>query len=601
LTARTRPEKKGAPEAGRAQDAAVDTDAVLLAAQGEGADPAPSQAREAEASEPAADPASAPALSNESAVLIGGTNADVLKQDIQKATPGRPGAYQRTESNTSLAAQHARSAVSGDSTKTRNDMHRATKIVATIGPASSSPEILLQMMQAGLDVVRFNFSHGTADDHRQRAEWVREAARKVGREVALMADLQGPKIRVGKFENNKTMLVAGNPFILDANCELGNNERCGLDYKDLPRDLRPGDILLLNDGLIVLDVTRVIGEEIHTTVKVGGELSNNKGINRQGGGLTAPALTEKDMEDIKTAMSLGADFVAVSFPKNATDMEMARQLANIAGAPYGIKPKMIAKIERAEAIPALQGILDASDGIMVARGDLAVEVGNAAVPALQKRMIRMARESNKLVITATQMMESMIHAPVPTRAEVSDVANAVLDGTDAVMLSAETAAGKYPVTTIETMAAICVEAEKSEESQLDKDFLDRTFTRIDQSIAMGALFTAYHLGAKAIVALTESGATALWMSRHWTHVPIFALTPRVGSERTMALYRNVTSLHLGTNTNTDRDTALHQALEVVVSKGYAARGDMVVLTVGEPMGQAGGTNTLKIVRVGEDF
>ena len=324
-------------------------------------------------------------------------------------------------------------------------MHRATKIVATIGPASSSPDILLQMMQAGLDVVRLNFSHGTADDHRQRAEFVREAARQVGREVAIMADLQGPKIRVGKFENGKTMLVAGNPFILDADCQLGNNERVGLDYKDLPRDLRAGDVLLLNDGLIVLDVTRVIGEEIHTTVKVGGELSNNKGINRQGGGLTAPALTEKDMEDIKTAMSLGADFVAVSFPKNATDMEMARQLANIAGAPYGIKPKMIAKIERAEAIPALQGILDASDGIMVARGDLAVEVGNAAVPALQKRMIRMARESNKLVITATQMMESMIHAPVPTRAEVSDVANAVLDGTDAVMLSAETAAGKYPV------------------------------------------------------------------------------------------------------------------------------------------------------------
>ncbi len=353
----------------------------------------------------------------------------------------------------------------------------------------SHPHILLQMMQAGLDVVRFNFSHGTADDHRQRAEIVREAARQIGREVAIMVDLQGPKIRVGKFENNKTMLVAGNPFILDANCPLGNYERCGLDYKDLPRYLRAGDVLLLNDGLIVLDVTRVIGEEIHTTVKVGGEISNNKGINRQGGGLTAPALTEKDMEDIKTAMSLGADLVAVSFPKNATDMEMARQLANIAGAPYGIKPK----IERAEAIPALQGILDASDGIMVARGDLAVEVGNAAVPALQKRMIRMARESNKLVIIATQMMESMIHAPVPTRAEVSDVANAVLDGTDAVMLSAETAAGKYPVTTIETMAGMCVEAEKSEDSQLDRDFLDRTFTRIDQSIAMSALFTAYHL------------------------------------------------------------------------------------------------------------
>lgn len=492
------------------------------------------------------------------------------------------------------------SALPSGSTHTRRLMHRATKIVATIGPASSTLETLKQMIEAGLDVVRLNFSHGTADDHRQRAEFVREAARQVGREVGLMADLQGPKIRVGKFENSKVTLVAGNTFILDAGYEeLGNDERVGLDYKDLPRDLKPGDVLLLNDGLIVLSVSRVIGNEIHTVVKIGGDLSNNKGINRQGGGLTAPALTAKDMEDIRTAMSLGADYVAVSFPKNATDMEMARQLANIAGAPYNIKPKMIAKIERAEAIPALQGILDASDGIMVARGDLAVEVGNAAVPALQKRMIKMARDSNKFVITATQMMESMIHAPVPTRAEVSDVANAVLDGTDAVMLSAESAAGKYPVQTIETMAAICVEAEKSEHVELDRDFLDRTFTRIDQSIAMGALFTAYHLGAKAIVALTESGSTALWMSRHWTHVPIFALTPRIGSERAMQIYRNVNPLHL--DSSTDRDIALQQALEVVVSKGYAARGDMVVLTVGEPMGQAGGTNTLKIVRVGEPY
>jgi pyruvate kinase len=482
-------------------------------------------------------------------------------------------------------------------TQTRRLMHRATKIVATIGPASSSPEILSRMIAAGVDVVRFNFSHGTADDHRQRSEFVREAARQAGREVAIMADLQGPKIRVGKFENGRVTLVAGAPFVLDAACELGNEERVGLDYKDLPRDLKPGDILLLNDGLIVLTVQRVIGEEIHTIVKVGGELSNNKGINRQGGGLSAPALTAKDMEDIRTAMALGADMIAVSFPKNATDMEMARQLGNIAGAPYGLKPKMIAKIERAEAIPALQEILDASDGIMVARGDLAVEVGNAAVPALQKRMIRMARESNKTVITATQMMESMIQNPVPTRAEVSDVANAVLDGTDAVMLSAETAAGKYPVETIETMATICVEAEKSEHVELDRDFLDRTFTRIDQSIAMGALFTAFHLGAKAIVALTESGATALWMSRHWLHVPIYALTPRVASERTMALYRNVVPLHL--ESSLDRDTALQQALEVLVKNGYAVRGDIVVLTVGEPMGQAGGTNTLKIVKVGD--
>jgi pyruvate kinase len=516
-----------------------------------------------------------------------------------KATLVSTGAQPPAASFGAQPPHPTRSAIPSDPIQTRRLMHRATKIVATIGPASNTPEILLQMIQAGLDVVRLNFSHGTADDHRQRAEFVREAARQAGREVAIMADLQGPKIRVGKFENGKIMLVAGEPFILDADCELGNEQRAGLDYKDLPRDLKAGDVLLLNDGLIVLSVARVIGNEIHTVVKIGGELSNNKGINRQGGGLSAPALTAKDMEDIRTAMSLGVDYVAVSFPKNATDMEMARQLANIAGAPYGIKPKMIAKIERAEAIPALQGILDASDGIMVARGDLAVEVGNAAVPALQKRMIRMARESNKFVITATQMMESMIYAPVPTRAEVSDVANAVLDGTDAVMLSAESAAGKYPVQTIETMAAICIEAEKSEQSELDRDFLDRTFTRIDQSIAMGALFTAFHLGAKAIVALTESGSTALWMSRHWTHVPIFALTPRIGSERAMALYRNVTSLHL--DTNTDRDTALQQALETVVKKGYASHGDMVVLTVGEPMGQAGGTNTLKIVRVGEPY
>ncbi|SAK71521.1 pyruvate kinase [Caballeronia ptereochthonis] len=591
--------KKGAQAAGGAQDDVIENggplDATAEAAQVIAEAPRPDEPHPATNE---AKPEGEAAVPETPPVIIGGVTAHALKE-IDKATPARTGARAQAVSNTSSQAQRARSVVTGDPTETRNSMHRATKIVATIGPASTSPDILLQMLQAGLDVVRFNFSHGTADDHRQRAEIVREAARQIGREVAIMADLQGPKIRVGKFENNKTMLVAGNSFILDANCTLGNNERVGLDYKDLPRDLRAGDVLLLNDGLIVLDVTRVIGEEIHTTVKVGGELSNNKGINRQGGGLTAPALTEKDMEDIKTAMSLGADFVAVSFPKNATDMEMARQLANIAGAPYGIKPKMIAKIERAEAIPALQGILDASDGIMVARGDLAVEVGNAAVPALQKRMIRMARESNKLVITATQMMESMIHAPVPTRAEVSDVANAVLDGTDAVMLSAETAAGKYPVTTIETMAAVCVEAEKSEESQLDRDFLDRTFTRIDQSIAMGALFTAFHLGAKAVVALTESGSTALWMSRHWTHVPIFALTPRVSSERTMSLYRNVTPLHV--DTNMDRDAALNQALEVVVSKGYAARGDMVVLTVGEPMGQAGGTNTLKIVRVGDHF
>jgi pyruvate kinase len=315
-------------------------------------------------------------------------------------------------------------------------MTRGTKIVATIGPASTDFDILVRMIRAGVDVVRLNFSHGKAQDHIDRANLVRRAAAECGREVAIMADMQGPKIRIGKFDEGKIFLENGDSFILDAkwgeNGELGNQERVGLDYKALPRDVRPGDRLLLNDGLIVLDVDRIVGHEIFTKVKVGGELSNNKGINRLGGGLTAPALTAKDMEDIKTAMSFQADYLAISFPKSATDMEMARQLANIAGEPYHHKPMMIAKIERAEAISVLQEILDASDGIMVARGDLAVEVGNAAVPALQKRMIRMARQSNKLAITATQMMESMIVNAVPTRAEVSDVANAVLDGTDAV-------------------------------------------------------------------------------------------------------------------------------------------------------------------------
>ena len=476
-------------------------------------------------------------------------------------------------------------------------MIRSTKIVATIGPASSEFDTLVKMIRAGVNVVRLNFSHGKAQDHIDRANLVREAAAACGVEVAIMADLQGPKIRVGKFESGKIFLDNGAKFILDAECQLGNQERVGLDYKELPRDLKAGDVLLLNDGLIVLVVDRVVGSEIHTTVKIGGELSNNKGINRQGGGLSAPALTAKDMEDIKTAMSFQADYVAVSFPKNATDMVMARQLANIAGEPNGHKPRMIAKIERAEAIPALQEILDASDGIMVARGDLAVEVGNAAVPALQKRMIKMARASNKLAITATQMMESMIVNAVPTRAEVSDVANAVLDGTDAVMTSAETASGKYPVETVEAMAAICLEAERAHVCKLDTDFVNIVFNRIDQSIAYGALFTAYHLRVKAIVALTESGSTALWMSRQDIDIPIFALTPRVSTCRKAALYRNVTAFEVPLSG--DRDAGLKAAQELLLAQGKVHKGDLIVVTSGQAMGQIGGTNSLQIMRVGE--
>jgi len=480
-------------------------------------------------------------------------------------------------------------------------LYNATKIVATIGPASTDFDILVRMIRAGVDVVRLNFSHGKAQDHIDRAALVRRAAAECGVEVAIMADMQGPKIRVGKFEEGKIFLNNGDRFILDArwgdNGELGNQERVGLDYKALPRDVKPGDKLLLNDGLIVLVVDKVVGQEICTTVKVGGELSNNKGINRQGGGLTAPALTSKDMEDIKTAMSFQADYLAISFPKNATDMEMARQLANIAGEAYGHKPMMIAKIERAEAIPVLQEILDASDGIMVARGDLAVEVGNAAVPALQKRMIKMARASNKLAITATQMMESMIVNAVPTRAEVSDVANAVLDGTDAVMTSAETASGKYPVETVEMMAAICLEAEQSEYNKRDADFLNVQFTRIDQSIANATLFTAHHLKVKAIVALTESGSTALWMSRHSIDTPIFALTPLQTTQRKASLYRNVRAFHLLQEGGSH--AVLRKAEEVLIREGMVRKGDLIVVTWGSPMGQAGGTNALKIVRVGE--
>jgi pyruvate kinase len=473
----------------------------------------------------------------------------------------------------------------------------ATKIVATLGPASSSPEVLARMIRAGVDVVRLNFSHGTAQDHIDRARLVREAAQAVGKEVAIMADLQGPKIRVGKFEGGKTFLEVGQKFILDGGTkELGTNERVGLDYKELPRDVRPGDTLLLNDGLLKLTVDAVKGEQVHTTVVIGGELSNNKGINKAGGGLTAPALTAKDMEDIKTAMSFQCEYLAVSFPKNATDMEMARQLANVAGEAYRHKPALIAKIERSEAIPVLESIIKASDGIMVARGDLAVEVGNAAVPALQKRMIKMARELDRVVITATQMMESMIVNPVPTRAEVSDVANAVIDGTDAVMLSAETAAGKYPVETVEMMAQICTEAENAEEISLDASFTDKKFGRIDQSIAMGALFTAFHLGCKAIVALTESGSTALWMSRHKIHVPIFGLTSQTGSQRRMCLYRNVRPLLMPSHT--DRDEALKHAEGMLVEAGVLKPGDTYAITCGEPMGYPGGTNMLKVCLVG---
>jgi pyruvate kinase len=475
-------------------------------------------------------------------------------------------------------------------------MLRSTKIVATLGPASSDPPTLERMVRAGVDVVRLNFSHGTADDHLARAALVKQVASKVGRTVAIMCDLQGPKIRVGKFKEGSATLVKGRTFVLDAAAGLGDGERVGLDYKELPRDVEPGALLLLDDGKIVLEVVGVRGDEVETVVRHGGVLSNNKGINRQGGGLTAPALTAKDMEDIRIAVKMQADYLAVSFPKTGADMYMARELMRAAGG----KAFLIAKIERAEAVgqAALLDIMRGSDGIMVARGDLAVEVGDASVPALQKKMIRLAREHNKLTITATQMMESMISSPIPTRAEVSDVANAVLDGTDAVMLSAETASGKYPVEVIEAMDRICIEAEQTQPLNLEQQFLDRVFTRVDQSIAMAALFTAYHLKVKCIAALTESGSTALWMSRLNCGVPIYALTSQTSTRYRCSLFRDVFPLMVK-YVGHDREELLREAENVLAQHKVVKEGDLIVLTIGEPIGKAGGTNTMKIVRVGE--
>ena len=469
---------------------------------------------------------------------------------------------------------------------------RATKIVATLGPATDSPQKIEQLIAAGVDVARLNFSHGTAKEHIQRASWVHEAAHRLERDVGVMVDLQGPKIRIGKFENGQIELVANAEFILDLDCKLGNQNRVGLDYRQLIDDVSDKDILLLNDGHVVLQVESLVNKEIFCKVIQGGILSDKKGINRQGGGLSAPALTDKDIEDISVAASIEADYVAVSFPKSANDIFRARQLLIKASS----KAWVIAKIERVEAIRNLNEILDASHGLMVARGDLATEVGEAAVPALQKRMIQLARDKNKLAITATQMMESMTQSPVPTRAEVSDVANAVLDGTDAVMLSAETAAGKYPARTVSKMSEICLEAEKFVDGIVDSHFLDRTFQSIDQSIAMASLFVALHLKIKAIASFTQSGSTALWISRLNSGVPIYAMTPEDSTRRRMSLYRDVQPIFLPQEQN-DREELIRIAEQKLVDAKIVTQGDLIVVTIGEPLGQSGGTNTMKIVEI----
>ena len=476
-------------------------------------------------------------------------------------------------------------------------MERRTKIVATLGPATDDPKALDKLIQAGVDVVRLNFSHGEAEQHIARAENVRNRARAHGRQVGVLADLQGPKIRIDRFTDGAVVLEDGAQFILDADwpAKDGNQERVGLTYKTLPQDVKRADVLLLDDGRIELWVEEVKGNEIITKVVVGGKLSNNKGINRQGGGLSAPALTDKDRADIKTAAALQADYLAVSFPRCAEDINEARRLLRAAGGYGGI----VAKIERTEALEVIDEIITASDAIMIARGDLGVEIGDAALPPVQKAIIKKARTMNRVVITATQMMESMIENQIPTRAEVFDVANSVFDGTDAVMLSAETASGKFPDKAVAAMDRICRVAEKQQVTMRSDHRIDTRFERVDEAVAMASMYVANHLDVKAIAALTESGSTPLWMSRISSGIPIYALTGHVETRRKVTLYRGVYPISFDT---TSRDHALVnlEAVEELKRRGVVRDGDLVIITKGDLMGVMGGTNAMKILRVGEE-
>lgn len=475
---------------------------------------------------------------------------------------------------------------------------RRTKIVATLGPSTSTPERIDAMIQAGLDVARLNFSHGSADDHRERARLVRESAARQGRFVAIMGDLQGPKIRIARFTDQQVQLRAGQPFTLSRAhpMQAGTASIVGIDYPKLVQDCRVGDELLLDDGRVVLMVDRVEDDAVRTTVTVGGPLSNNKGINRRGGGLSAPSLTDKDRVDIKLAAEMELDYVAVSFPRYGSDIDAARGLLRAADSAAWI----IAKIERAEAVAddeALDALIRASDGVMVARGDLGVEVGDAELVGIQKRIIQHARALNKVVITATQMMESMISSPIPTRAEVSDVANAVLDYTDAVMLSAESASGAYPVETVRAMARVCLGAEKHSASTRSHHRLGETFARCDETIALAAMYAANHFpGVKAIIALTESGHTPLIMSRIRSGVPIYCYSPHRVTQNRAALFRGVYTIPFSPSDYEPADLS-NAAIDELKQRGLAQAGDWAILTKGDFYRDSGGTNGMKILRV----
>ncbi|MDH5517163.1 MAG: pyruvate kinase [Gammaproteobacteria bacterium] len=472
---------------------------------------------------------------------------------------------------------------------------RRTKIVATLGPATDDLKVLESLVVAGVDVVRLNFSHGSFEEQKWRADNIRMFAEKHDRAIGVLVDLQGPKIRTCKFKEGKVNLVEGDTFILDADLgeEDGTQERVGLTYKRLPGDVHPGNVLLLDDGRMVLEVTEIIGNEVHTKVMHTGPLSNNKGINLQGGGLSAPALTDKDKRDIISAAKLEADFVAVSFPRSASDVIECRKLLRDAGGHGAI----VSKIERAEALDVIDEIIEASEIIMVARGDLGVEIGDAELPAIQKDLIKRARSMDRVVITATQMMESMIENPIPTRAEVFDVANAVLDGTDAVMLSGETAAGKYPAKVVEAMGRICEEAEKQRLSLVSDHRVDLTFGRVDEAIAMATMYTANHLKVDGIAALTESSSTPLWMSRISSGIPIYALTRHEQTKRRMTLYRGVYPMSINIDDVKQYQLSYH-AQKVLLEKGVVHKDDLLIITKGDKVGIDGGTNSMKIVRIG---
>ena len=478
---------------------------------------------------------------------------------------------------------------------------RRTKIIATMGPATNTPEAVEDMIRAGVDVVRLNFSHGELEDHKYRAKLVRDAADKLGWTVGILGDLQGPKIRIDRFVDGKVTINAGDSFVLDAAFDenSGTSERVGIAYKELPNDVYKGDDLMLDDGRIVLNVTDVINQtEIHTTVVVGGVLSNNKGINKRGGGISADALSEKDKIDIKYAAEIGVDFLAISFPRSAADLVYARELLRDAGSDAAI----VSKVERAEAVeqPTLDAIIEASDVVMVARGDLGVEIGDANLPLMQKKIIKRSRQLNRAVITATQMMETMIDNTIPTRAEVFDVANAVMDGTDAVMLSGETAVGKHPAKVVAAMANICIEAEQSVNAKRSKHRLGKHFERIDEGIAMSAMYAANHMGVKGIGALTESGSTALWMSRISSGIPIYAMTTHKSTCRRVNIYRGVYPVWIHEKLTSPRE-ANRLVVEHLLEEEIVSENDLVIITKGDIVGAGtdGGTNQMKIIRVGQ--